>query len=38
MRERGADILDAIRNEKQLTDAIKGKLKAFLDSFAASFA
>jgi F-type H+-transporting ATPase subunit alpha len=38
MRERGADILHAIRTEKQLTDAIKGKLKTFLDGFAASFA
>ena len=38
MRERGGDILSGIRTEKQITDAIKAKLKAFLDSFAASFA
>jgi F-type H+-transporting ATPase subunit alpha len=38
MRERGADILEGIRTEKQITDAIKAKLKAFLDGFAASFA
>ncbi len=38
MRERGSDILSDIRTEKQLTDAIKGKLKSFLDSFTASFA
>ncbi len=38
MRERGGDILEGIRTEKQITDAIKGKLKAFIDTFAASFA
>ncbi len=38
MRERAPDILAAIRTEKQLTDAIQNRLKAFLDDFAASFA
>ncbi len=37
MRERAPDILSGIRDEKQLTDAIKDKLKAFLDDFAKSF-
>ncbi len=37
MRERAPDILSGIREEKQLTDAIKEKLKKFLDDFAKSF-
>ena len=37
MRERGPDILAAIRNEKALSDALQTKLKTFLDDFAASF-
>jgi len=37
MRERAPDILSGIREEKQLTDAIKDKLKSFLDDFAKSF-
>ena len=37
MRERAPDILSGIREEKQLTDAIKDKLKNFLDDFAKSF-
>src|SRR5262249_48185401 len=37
MRERAPDILSGIRTEKQLTEALKGKLKTFLDTFAASF-
>ncbi|TAK98650.1 MAG: F0F1 ATP synthase subunit alpha [Rhodospirillaceae bacterium] len=38
MRERGADILADLRKEKAISDGIKAKLKAFLDTFAASFA
>jgi F-type H+-transporting ATPase subunit alpha len=37
IRERAPDILSGIRDEKQLTDAIKEKLNAFLDDFAKSF-
>ncbi|MDX2222303.1 MAG: F0F1 ATP synthase subunit alpha [Rhodospirillaceae bacterium] len=37
MRDKGADILAAIRSEKQLTDATQKKLVAFLDAFAKSF-
>ena len=37
MRERAPEILSGIRNEEQLTDAIKKKLKSFLDDFAKSF-
>ena len=37
MRERAPDILSGIRDEKQLTDAIKDKLKSFLDDFTKSF-
>jgi F-type H+-transporting ATPase subunit alpha len=37
MRERAPHILSGIRDEKQLTDAIKDKLESFLDDFAKSF-
>jgi F-type H+-transporting ATPase subunit alpha len=37
MRERAPDILNGIRTEKALTDAIKAKLKSFLDDFSKSF-
>ncbi|MBI4970173.1 MAG: F0F1 ATP synthase subunit alpha [Rhodospirillales bacterium] len=38
VRAKGADILAAIRTEKQLTAAIEEKLKGFLDGFAKTFA
>ena len=38
MRAEGKDVLEAIRAEKQLTDDIRGKLKAAIDSFAKTFA
>jgi F-type H+-transporting ATPase subunit alpha len=38
MRDKGADILQSIRSEKQLSDGIKARLKAFLDDFSKSFA
>ncbi|MEK9672637.1 MAG: F0F1 ATP synthase subunit alpha [Rhodospirillaceae bacterium] len=38
IRDKGADILKAIGDKKELTDEIKGKLKAFLDTFTKSFA
>jgi F-type H+-transporting ATPase subunit alpha len=38
LRSEGKDILDAIRNEKAISDATRDKLKAALDSFAKSFA
>ena len=37
MRANGADILDAIRTQKDLTPEIEEKLKAFLDRFGKSF-
>jgi F-type H+-transporting ATPase subunit alpha len=37
IRANGADILDAIRTEKDLTPAIDEKLKGFLDRFAKTF-
>ena len=37
MRANGADILDAIRSQKDLTADIEAKLKAFLDRFGKSF-
>jgi F-type H+/Na+-transporting ATPase subunit alpha len=37
MRANGADILDAIRVEKQLTTDIEGRLKAFLDRYSNAF-
>jgi F-type H+-transporting ATPase subunit alpha len=38
MRDKAPDILQSIRTEKQLTDAIKARLKTFLDDFSKSFA
>ncbi|UKV14938.1 F0F1 ATP synthase subunit alpha [Thalassospiraceae bacterium SW-3-3] len=38
IRSSGADILDAIRTEKVLSEATETKLKAFLDKFAKTFA
>ena len=38
MREKGADLLADIRKEKALTDDIRARLEAFIDSFKASFA
>jgi F-type H+-transporting ATPase subunit alpha len=38
LRSEGMDILDAIRNEKAISDATRDKLKAALDSYAKSFA
>ncbi|MEQ1520003.1 MAG: F0F1 ATP synthase subunit alpha [Aestuariivirga sp.] len=37
-RDKNMDILDAIRTEKQISDAVGVKLKAAVDSFAKSFA
>jgi len=38
LRAKGADILKAIRDEKEISAATEGKLKAFLDQFAKTFA
>jgi F-type H+-transporting ATPase subunit alpha len=38
LRTEHKDVLDAIRDEKALTDNIKAKLKAAVDAFAKSFA
>ncbi|MBN9137349.1 MAG: F0F1 ATP synthase subunit alpha, partial [Phyllobacterium sp.] len=38
LRTENKDVLDAIAKEKQLSDDIKGKLKAAVDAFAKSFA
>ncbi len=38
IRSKHADLLDSIRNSKDLSDADAGKLKAAVDSFAKSFA
>ncbi|WP_438751535.1 F0F1 ATP synthase subunit alpha [Pararhizobium sp. O133] len=38
MRSEGKDILEAIRKDKAISDDVKGKLKAALDTFAKSFA
>ena len=37
LKAKGADVLAAIREHKQLNDAAKGKLKAFLDDFVRGF-
>jgi F-type H+-transporting ATPase subunit alpha len=37
LKAKGADVLAAIREHKQLNDAVKGKLKTFLDDFVRSF-
>ena len=38
MRSEGKAVLDAIQKERQITDDIKSKLKAEIDTFAKSFA
>jgi F-type H+-transporting ATPase subunit alpha len=38
MRAAGKEILDQIRKEKALSDDLRGKLKAEIDSFAKTFA
>ena len=38
MRTEHKAVLDAIRDDKQITDDTRGKLKAALDQFAKSFA
>jgi F-type H+-transporting ATPase subunit alpha len=38
VRDRGSDILESIRTEKNLTDDIKSRLTAFLDDYAKGFA
>ncbi|KQY25997.1 F0F1 ATP synthase subunit alpha [Rhizobium sp. Root482] len=38
MRSEGKDILDTIRKDKAISDDVKGKLKAAIDTFAKSFA
>ncbi len=38
VRVKGADILEAVRSEKQLSEETEGKLAALLDSFVKSFA
>ncbi len=38
MRDKHADILDSIRTEKQITDAMAPKLKAAVDAYAKAFA
>ena len=37
IRDKGADILNTIRDEKALSDDTEGKLRAFLDDFVKSF-
>ncbi len=38
LRDKGADILAAVRSEKVLSEETEGKLKAFLDDFVKTFA
>ena len=38
MRDKHTDILDSIRTEKQITDAMAPKLKAAVDAYAKAFA
>jgi F-type H+-transporting ATPase subunit alpha len=38
MRDKHADVLDAIRTEKAISDATGSKLKAAVDAFAKTFA
>jgi F-type H+-transporting ATPase subunit alpha len=38
MRSDGADVLNAIRSEKQLTDPIRASLKNHIDAYAKNFA
>ena len=37
IREKGADILSIIRDEKAISDDTNGKLKQFISDFAESF-
>ena len=37
VRAKGADILKAIRDEREISAATEGKLKSFLDQFAKTF-
>ena len=38
LRAKGGDILEAIRNDKQLTEETEKKLASFLDDFSKKFA
>jgi F-type H+-transporting ATPase subunit alpha len=38
IRDKGKDILSAIRDKKEITDEIEAKLKAFMDQYAKTFA
>ena len=38
VHDKGADLLEAIRSEKAISDATEEKLKAFMDTFAKTFA
>ncbi|MDJ0945710.1 MAG: F0F1 ATP synthase subunit alpha [Kiloniellales bacterium] len=38
VRDKGGDMLEAIRSEKAISDATEEKLKAFMDTFAKTFA
>ena len=38
MRDKNQDILDSIRTEKQISDAVGVKLKAAVDGYAKAFA
>ena len=38
IRDKGKDILAAIREKREITDETEGKLKAFVDNYAKSFA
>ena len=38
VRDKGAELLETIRSEKAISDATEEKLKAFMDSFAKTFA
>jgi F0F1-type ATP synthase alpha subunit len=38
IRDKGQDILEAIRTEREISDATDGKLKAFMDDFVSTFA
>jgi F-type H+-transporting ATPase subunit alpha len=37
IRDKGQDILETLRSEREISDATEAKLKAFMDSFAGSF-
>jgi hypothetical protein len=38
VRDKGAEILKGIREEKKLTDDLDGRLQSFLDDFSKKFA